>query len=75
MARHLFHFRRFKTKGYVGSAYQSTNIAGRRLDYAATGDGGNEQLQKCKQQKLIFSVLERACPDVTADEIKCLEGT
>ena len=62
-------------KGYVGAAYGVTNILGRWLNFAVSGDGGNRQLRKSKREDLRFTMLERVSPDMTNDEITRLEST
>lgn len=62
-------------KGYVGSAYGNENIRGRWEGYAKSGHGGNKLLRKRKPENLRFSILQRASPDMPANEVIDLEST
>ena len=62
-------------KGYVGSAYGHDNLLGRWLNYAQSGHGGNKRLRKRRARDLRFSILERASPDMSADEMVALENS
>jgi hypothetical protein len=61
--------------GYVGSACGAENILGRWLDYAQTGHGGNRELRKSNPHDLMFSILERASPDLDAAAVVALEAS
>lgn len=62
-------------RGYVGSAYGESNLLGRWLCYAKTGDGGNKLLRARKPENLHFSILQRVSPDMPSDEVIRLEST
>ena len=62
-------------KGYVGSAYGKQNLLGRWLNYAASGDGGNAELQKRDPNNFQFTILERLSPDAEKDEVVRIENT
>lgn len=70
-----FIFDESDSKGYVGSACGEQNILGRWRNYAARGDGGNRMLRGRDPEFFRFSILERASPDMPADEIVALEQT
>jgi hypothetical protein len=59
--------------GYVGSAYGKDNILGRWLDYAATGHGGNKKLRLRNPDDFVFTILQRASPDLGPEEVIRLE--
>lgn len=61
--------------GYVGSAYGESNLLGRWLCYAKTGDGGNKLLRSRKPENLQFTILQRVSPDMPHDEVIRLEST
>lgn len=61
-------------KGYVGSAYGTDNIVGRWLNYAASGHGGNKELRKRDPRNFRFSILQRASPDMEANDVIRLEA-
>lgn len=62
-------------KGYVGSAYGTSNILGRWLGYAATGDGGNKLLRKRDPATFRFTILQRLSPDTDPAEVIRVENT
>jgi hypothetical protein len=62
-------------KGYVGSAYGESNLLGRWLNYAASGDGGNKLLRQRDPGNFRFTILQRVSPDMSADEIVRLESS
>ncbi|MEN3976916.1 GIY-YIG nuclease family protein [Emcibacter sp. SYSU 3D8] len=62
-------------KSYVGSAYGSSNLLGRWLSYAASGHGGNRLLRQRDPRNFRFTILQRASPDLEAEEVIRLEGT
>ena len=62
-------------RSYVGSAYGSTNLLGRWLNYAASGHGGNKRLQGRDPSTFRFTILQRVSPDLDQDEVVRLEAT
>ena len=62
-------FDSFDGKGYVGSAYGDSNLAGRWQEYAETGHGGNRFLRERDHTKFRFSILQRLSPDALQDEV------
>jgi hypothetical protein len=60
-------------KGYVGSAYGSSNLLGRWQNYASTGHGGNTLLRKRDPQSFRFTILQRVSPDLEAEDVIRLE--
>jgi hypothetical protein len=62
-------------KGYVGSAYGESNLLGRWLSYAASGDGGNKLLRQRDPSNFRFTILQRVSPDMGTDEIIRLESS
>lgn len=62
-------------KGYVGSAYGMSNILGRWLGYAATGDGGNRLLRSRDPEHFRFTILQRLSPDTEPSEVVRVENT
>lgn len=62
-------------KGYVGSAYGSSNLLGRWLNYAARGHGGNVLLRERNSKDFQFSILQRVSPDMDAADVIRLEAT
>lgn len=62
-------------KGYVGSAYGEDNLCQRWENYSASGHGGNSLLKTRDPKNFLFSILERASPDMNADDISRLEAT
>jgi hypothetical protein len=62
-------------RGYVGSAYGESNILGRWLNYAATGDGGNTLLRKRDPSAFRFTILQRLSPDTDPADVIRVENT
>ena len=62
-------------RGYVGSAYGENNLLGRWLNYANSGDGGNQLLRQRDPQNFRFTILQRVSPDMDASEIVQLESS
>jgi hypothetical protein len=62
-------------KGYVGSAYGSSNLLGRWRGYAASGHGGNRLLRQRDPQHFHFTILELVSPNMEADDVIRLEST
>ncbi len=60
-------------KGYVGAAYGESNLLGRWLNYAASGDGGNSLLRKRNPENFRFSILETVSLNMDASKIVKLE--
>lgn len=56
-------------RGYVGSAYGETNLAGRWQEYADTGHGENHLLRERDHTKFRFSILQRLSPDAEQAEV------
>ena len=61
-------------KGYVGSACGDSNLLGRWLNYAASGDGGNSLLRHRDPRNFRFSILQRVSPDENSLNVIQLEG-
>jgi hypothetical protein len=61
-------------KGYVGSAYGSSNLLGRWKNYASSGHGNNKLLRNRNSKNFIFTILQRVSPDMSADEVIRLES-
>ena len=67
-------------KGYVGSAYGDSkngpsNMLGRWLNYAASGQGGNALLRNRVPSHFRFSIIQRVSPDMDVNDVIRLEGT
>jgi hypothetical protein len=62
-------FDRSDGKGYVGSAYGKTNLAGRWQEYADTGHCENRLLRERDHTKFRFSILQRLSPDADNEEV------
>ena len=62
-------------KGYVGSAYGSSNLVGRWRNYAASGHGGNRLLRERDSQNFHFTILELVSPTMEFDEVIRREST
>ncbi len=60
-------------KGYVGSAYGESNLLGRWLNYAESGDGGNKLLKSRDPSKFQFTILQRVSPDLEPREVIAIE--
>jgi hypothetical protein len=64
-----------RQKGYIGSAYGSENLLGRRVNYSRGGHGGNKLLRESEPKNLRFSILQRVSPDLDANEVIKLESS
>ena len=62
-------------KGYVGSAYGTSNLLGRWRDYGARGHGGNRLLRQRDPEDFRFSILQRVSPDMDASDVIRLEAS
>jgi hypothetical protein len=62
-------------KGYVGSAYGSTNLLGRWRGYAASGHGGNRLLRQRDPSNFHFTILELVSPTMEPEEVIQRENT
>lgn len=62
-------------KGYVGSAYGESNLLGRWLDYAHSGDGGNRLLRQLDSRNFRFTILQRVAPDMEDRDVIRLESS
>jgi hypothetical protein len=60
-------------KGYVGSACGTENILGRWQNYRDSGHGGNKKLRDRDPNAFLFTILQRASPDMERDELSRLE--
>jgi|ERR1035438_6740653 plasmid stabilization system protein ParE len=56
-----------------GSACGTENILGRWQDYRDSGHGGNKKLKERDPNDLLFTILQRASPDMERDELAQLE--
>ena len=63
------------SKGYVGAAYGEDNLYGRWINYASSGDGGNELLKLRTPTNLRFSILQRLSPDLDEKGVRQIESS
>ncbi|MGC1661265.1 MAG: GIY-YIG nuclease family protein [Candidatus Acidiferrales bacterium] len=57
-------------RGYVGKASGKQNLLGRWMDYADSGDGGNQKLRGRDPLNLRFSILELIPEDMEGGEVE-----